>query len=903
MPFSLTKGGTGWALIAAAVFAIILLFSLLGWTVEWLWMGELGYRDVFWRIKLTQAGLFIAALLPALAYFGINGALVARIVDNAEAQGGGWMPRPTPHTAGSVGGRAALVLIPTIIAFLVAVSFAGAWDEFIRLYFANTFGRAEPIFGRDVGFYVFTLPFLDIVQNTLVLATLIATGAHIFIYYQLGYLRSWKTLDDQSQRRILLVVSINAALFLVAWGWGYYLDRFALLFESAGAVFGPGYADVTVVLPALGVMAGASIALVGVLILGMVKNRVQWPLLGVTSYVVLGVLTILAVPALFQQFVVKPNELDLETPFLEHNIAFTRQAFGLDNIEERSYPAITDLTLDQIRQNDDTLRNVRLWDWRPLHQTFRQLQEIRLYYEFYNIDVDRYVLDGEVRQVLLSGRELANSLPAQADTWVNRYLQYTHGYGLAMSLAAHEDAAGEGVPTLIVKDLPPIAQGGLKIEQPAIYYGEEMAGHRMVSTAIEEFNYPSGDANVYAHYNGNGGVPLSSYWRRLLFAWNRLDVNILISSYITPDSRIQIWRSIQDRVAKIAPFLKLDADPYLVVSDGRLFWIQDAYTVSDTYPYSEPFDGGPNYIRNSVKIVVDAYEGSVDFYVIDEMDPIIRSYRAAFASLFKPLSEMPEGLKRHLRYPRDLFGAQVRVYKRYHMQIPRVFYKNEDLWTLPEEKYGGRLAPMHPYYILMRLPGEERLQFLLMIPLTPAGRDNMIAWMGARSDFPGYGELIVYKFPKERLIYGPIQIEALIDQDTVISRQLSLWDQRGSKVIRGNLLVIPIEHSILYVEPVYLIAESRDVPQLKRVIVAYNNRVAMEPSLAEAIEAIFGPGPSRDIRTPSGEALSVDVLGRLKGSVDRAEQALQEGDWPAFGRAMGELKRLLEEAGERAPAL
>ncbi len=892
-----------WAFVAVAVFAFIILFSLLGWTVEWLWMGELGYRGVFWRIRLTQAGLFVAAFVPALAYFGINGALIARIADNAEAQGSGWMPRPTSHTKGSLGGRAALILIPAIIAFLVAVSFAGAWDELIRLTFATPFGRAEPILGRDAGFYVFTLPFLDVVQNTVVLVTLVGTGAHLFVYYQLGYLRSWKTLDDRSQRRILLVVSINAALFLVAWGWGYYLDRFALFFGSGGAVFGPGYADVKVVLPALGVMAGASIALVAVLVLGMVKNRVQWPLLGAASYVVLGVLAILAVPALFQQFVVKPNELDLETPFLEHNIAFTRQAFDLEDVEERSYPAITDLTVDQIRQNEDTLRNVRLWDWRPLHQTFRQLQEIRLYYEFYNIDVDRYVLDGEVRQVLLSGRELANSLPSQADTWVNRYLQYTHGYGLAMSLAAHEDAAGEGVPTLIVKDLPPVAEGGLRVEQPAIYYGEEMAGHRVVSTTIEEFHYPSGDANVYAHYDGSGGVPLSSYWRRLLFAWNRLDVNLLISSYITPDSRIQIWRSVQERVAKIAPFLKLDEDPYLVVSDGRLFWIQDAYTVSDTYPYSEPINGGPNYIRNPVKVVVDAYEGAVDFYMIDETDPIIQSYRAAFPSLFKPLSEMPEGLKRHLRYPRDLFGVQVRMYKRYHMQIPRVFYNNEDLWTLPEEKYGGRLAPMHPYYILMRLPGETQLQFLLMIPLTPAGRDNMIAWMGARSDFPGYGELIVYKFPKERLIYGPIQIEALIDQDTVISRQLSLWDQRGSKVIRGNLLVIPIEHSILYVEPVYLIAESRDVPQLKRVIVAYNNRVEMKPTLAEAIEAVFGAGLSRDVRMPPGEGLSVGVLGRLKESVDRAERALQEGDWPAFGRAMGDLKRLLEEAGAEAPAL
>ncbi|MCG8511325.1 MAG: UPF0182 family protein, partial [Rhodospirillales bacterium] len=400
-------------------------------------------------------------------------------------------------------------------------------------------------------------------------------------------------------------------------------------------------------------------------------------------------------------------------------------------------------------------------------------------------------------------------------------------------------------------------------------------------------------------------VPLSSHWRRLLFAWNRLDVNIAISSYVTPESRIQMWRPVAERVNRVAPFLTLDRDPYLVVSDGRLYWIQDAYTVSQSFPYSEPFDGGANYIRNTVKVVVDAYEGSVDFYVIDDTEPILKAYAAAFPGLFKPLTDMPANLKNHLRYPRDLFNAQVRKYKRYHMRIPQVFYNNEDLWTLSEEKYGGKLAPMQPYYILMRLPGETQLQFLLMIPLTPDSKDNMIAWMGARSDFPGYGELIVYKFPKERLIYGPLQIEALIDQDTLISRQLSLWDQRGSRVIRGNIFVIPINHSILYVEPVYLIAEINDLPQLKRVIVAHGSTVAMERTLNDALRVVFGgdgtgDGGAQPALPWTGTDPPSELLSRIRDGIARAEEALQRGDWTAFGEAMDAVKRLTE--GEVGPS-
>lgn len=905
LPISFKSGSGTWVAVAAAILGLITLFGFLGWTAERLWMGELGYQQVFWRIRLTQVGLFSAAFVPAVLYFWVNGLVLRRVVAAASLlQAGPWSRRPLGDPAPAGAARAALVLLPFLVGFLVASSFASNWDQFIRLTFAESFGRADPILGRDAGFYIFTLPFLDTVQDKLVLIALIGLGLHLLIYNQMGIVRNWGTMDEGLRRRIFRILAFNATFFLLAWGWGYYLDRFHLLYESGGSVFGPGYTDVNIVLPVLGIMAGASVALIVVIAAGALRNRMQWPLIGLVSYVVLAAIAVLGAPALFQLFVVKPNELALEKPFLEHNIAFTRYAFDLDRVEERSYPAVTDLTLDQIHDNGDTLRNVRLWDWRPLNQTYKQMQEIRLYYEFYDIDVDRYMLDGQLRQVLLSSRELAERLPRQSDTWVNRVLQYTHGYGLAMSLAAHEDVSGEGVPKLVVKDLPPVAGGGLRIDQPAIYYGERMPGYRIVNTGIEEFDYPKGDANVYARYAGQGGVPLNSYWRRLLFAWNRFDVNIAISSYITPESRIQMWRRVQERVHKIAPFLELDHDPYLVVSDGRLYWVQDAYTIADSFPYSEPYEDGPNYIRNPVKVIVDAYEGSVDFYVIDGSDPILRAYDAAFPELFKPLDAMPADLKTHLRYPRDLFSAQVRMYKRYHMQIPQVFYNNEDLWTLSEEKYGGRLAPMNPYYILMRLPGEKRLQFLLMIPLTPETKDNMIAWMGVRSDFPGYGELIVYKFPKERLIYGPLQIEALIDQDTLISRQLSLWDQRGSKVVRGNIFVIPVNHSILYVEPVYLIAEINDLPQLKRVIVAYGGKVAMEPTLEQALSAVFGeasPMVPGSVAPASAATGTRETLARARENVTRAEKALKRGDWRAFGAAMEEVKRLLDDGEGGAP--
>jgi uncharacterized membrane protein (UPF0182 family) len=628
-------------------------------------------------------------------------------------------------------------------------------------------------------------------------------------------------------------------------------------------------------------------------------------------------------PSVVNQVTVVPNELQIEEPYLEHNIRLTREAFNLNKIEDRSYPARTNLQRSDIDNNRETIKNVRLWDPRLLIDTYQQLQQIRTYYQFYNVDVDRYMIDGEYRQVMLAARELTQSLPQGSNTWFNRHLQYTQGYGAVANLVAREGT--QGSPEFLVRDLPPVASdSSLSADNPSIYYGEQTPTYRLVSTSAQELSYPKGDENVYTSYDGDGGVLLNSFWKELLFSYYLGDYNILLSGYLTDDSRIQIWNRVQERVRRVAPFLKLDQDPYFVISDKRQYWIQDAYTTSRSFPYSEPVRGGTQfsgdkYIRNSVKIVVDAFTGDVTFYVTDPDDPILQTYMRAFPDLFQPFEAMSEDLRKHVRYPQDLFEIQIEKYRRYHMQRPQVFYNNEDLWTRPNEQYAGQQRLMEPYYILSKLPDEDRLEFMLMTPMTPENRDNMIAWIAARSDPPHYGEIITYKLPKEKLIYGPNQVESRIDQNTEISRQLSLWDQRGSQVVRGNLIVVPIEESFLYVEPIYLIAENIQIPQLRRVIVSYGEQVAMEPSLAEALNEVFGEelievedqiaaaedGAEDGAGTGGGRALSPQAAQNLQEArslLREARQALQDGDFATFGQRFNELQEALDSVPDAQPA-
>ena len=697
---------------------------------------------------------------------------------------------------------------------------------------------------------------------------------------------------------------------------------------------GANYTDLHARLPATYALA-ASVALVALLCLVAVwRDSYAAPAAGAFLVAVVLLLGRGALPALVQRLQVEPAEVGQERPYILENIRGTRRAYGLDRIVEQNFPAEEAVRLEAIKENTTSLVNIRLWDYRPLRDSYNQLQSIRSYYAFGDVDVDRYTVDGDYRQVMLSARELVpERLGAQAQTWVNRALQYTHGYGLTMSPV--NEVSAEGQPVFFVQDVPPA--GRLPVQRPEIYHGEATAGYVMVNSAIQEFDYPSGDQNVFSTYEGSAGVALGPFWRRAALAWHLGDFNLLISNYLGPESRLLFRRRVTERVQRLAPYLKLDRDPYLVLADGRLQWMVDGYTTTDRFPYAQvvqeilstpgagaretdPTAGATafgrrlsyNYIRNSVKAVVDAYDGSVTLYVADAEDPLVRAYAGAFPQLYRPLETMPPALRAHLRYPEDLFRVQSQVLRQYHVQDPQVFYNGEDVWATPFETIGGQRAPVEPYFVLMRLPGETGEEFLLMLPFTPASRDNMISWLAARCDGEHYGQLMLYKFPKDRLIYGPAQIDARIDQDPAISAQLTLWNQQGSRVVRGNLLVIPIGASTLYVEPIYLQSESSRQPELRRVVLATGNRLVMEPSLEEALVRLFGPeaglgtagrpppgalpgDPPPPTLPPAASAATSAAAREARAAYQRALEALRGGDFGRFGEELRNLDTRLAE--------
>jgi uncharacterized membrane protein (UPF0182 family) len=796
--------------------------------------------------------------------------------------------------------RTNLILVAAVIGLFFASMLYAQWDTYLRFHWAGTFGQVDPIFEKDIGFYLFRLPFYELVRNALMGLTFLTLVAVVLVYGYFKVFQPWQVHLAQTDRMVVGHLALLLLPFVATWGWGYYLDRFDLLYSTRGVVYGVGYTADHFVRIGLWIMLSAAVMYGVFVVLCFLKRRLYPILIGATSFFILYFLVLVLVPGLVQKYKVEPSELVLETPYLKHNIDFTRKAFQLDKIVEKAYPALDDLTLDDIDKHQTTIENIRLWDWRPILQTYRQTQEIRLYYEFYEVDVDRYHMADGYHQVMLSARELAAQLPPKARTWLNERLQFTHGYGLVMSFVSTQTEGG--LPAYAIENIPPTSDYQMAVTQPAIYYGEKMPGYRIVDTQVKEFDYPKGNDNVYTRYAGHGGIALNNIWKKLLFAWTQSDINILLSAYLTPDSRIQIHRNVQERIATIAPFLALDQDPYLVLADGRLFWIQDAYTLSDRFPYSQPSDISPtnlNYIRNSVKVVVDVYDGDMTFYAMDPADPILGVYRRAFPGVFKALSELSPDLKAHLRYPEDLYAIQAGIFMNYHMTDPQVFYNQEDLWSLPQEKYAGQAVAFQPYYILMQLPETNEIQYFLMTPFTPQGRDNMISWMGAKCDFPQYGQIILYQLPKERVTFGPLQIEAMIDQNAVISEQLSLWDQRGSQVIRGNLVVIPIENSFLYVEPVYLLAEGVNIPQLIRVIVISGNKVVMEPTLDQAIQVVFGKAPPPEQKSAAPSALQSDIVNRAREELDKAQQAMRAGQWEDFGKAMQGLTEALTPSPKR----
>jgi uncharacterized membrane protein (UPF0182 family) len=838
-------------LVPAAIVLVIAVGGITGYLEKWLWMGQLHYTGIFWTLLSVQWTMFAAAfafvflftsfnLIEALQHSGAIGGRVRReLLQGTNLSGMGTVELAelgvTPKFLRSI-----VVIISLGLAWLAADAFFSQWDTYLRFRYGGSFGIADPLFNIDVGFYVFQLPFYQLLQASLLVLT-IATliGVSCIYLYSRAFLAS--RTGKFSPGNATAHVSALLVILLADLAAGFWLDHYALVYSTMGVVYGAGFTADHVTRLALWFMVALSLAACVFMAFNVARPRLRPLIVGAGAWAATYAVAVLVIPAVVQKFFVEPSELALETPYLKHNIDSTRTAYDLNTIQETSYPALSDLTPDVLARNQDTISNIRLWDTRPLLKMYQQTQAIRLYYQFYDVGVDRYHLKDGYQQVMLASRELSPELPAAAQTWVNEYLEFTHGYGAVMNSVSK--TVGGGFPQYLLENVPATSSDGLAIAQPAIYYGRSMPGYRIVSTGTKEFDYPKGNDNVYTSYAGTGGVPLDSLWRRALFSWTQKDINILLTTYIKPESRIQIWRDVQQRIAKIAPFLSLDTDPYPVLSNGKLYWIQDAYTTSGQFPYASPHQAGfgqnLNYIRNSVKAVVDMYDGTVSFYVMDPKDPILAAYGRAFPATFKSLDTLSADLKSHLRYPEDLFAIQADEYKSFHMTDPQVFYNKEDLWVAPTETYNGQKTAMVPYYILMKLPGSSTLEYLLMTPFTPQNRGNMISWMAARSDFPDYGKKLFYQLPKEKLTYGPSQIEAIIDQNPTISQQLTLWDQRGSHVLRGKLIVTPIENSFLYIVPIYLQAEGENFPQLKRVIAVSGDKVVMEPTLEEAMSSLF----------------------------------------------------------------
>ena len=767
-----------------------------------------------------------------------------------------------------------LKVISSLLCFIFGLIVAGKWTVFLGFFNLTEFGVNDPQFGHDVSFYIFRLPFWELIE-----LWLLGLFSFTLLSCALFYLLSGNSLSEGRfpgfSKIQLRHLSFLGGMMMLALALQHWINRFDLLYSSRGVVYGAGYTNIRVQLPlevCLGIISAFNAAWLFYKSIGGYQHlqiqkrkftRIIFLFLPFAVYLIIFAFSNL-LSATVQRLIVQPNELAKESPYIERSIEMTRQAFNLDKIEAETFNPKDQLTALDIQNNNSTIKNIRLWDTRPILQTNRQLQQIRPYYQFHDADIDRYTLSQNntslnKQQVIITARELDYGQVLDiAKTWVNEHLIYTHGYGFTLS-PVNRVAEG-GLPYYYIKDIgaggnetgkltisDDIIRESIPIGKPRIYYGELTNPYIMTSTKVRELDYPSGEENVYTIYDGTGGIKIGNYFRRCLFAEYLKDWQMLFAQNFTSNTKILFKRNIKQRVEEIAPFLNYDRDPYLVAATGdiqaegqnNLYWIIDAYTTSNRYPYSDPGKNQFNYLRNSVKVVVDAYNGKIDFYISDTEDPTIKTWEKIFPNLFQPLSEMPSDLRRHLRYPEDLFSIQSERLLTYHMQDPQVFYNREDQWQIPKEIYGTKSQAVAPYYLIMKLPTSDREEFILLHPYTPTSRPNLIAWLAARSDGEEYGKLLLYKFPKQKLIYGPNQIEALINQDPVISQQISLWNREGSRAIQGNLLIIPIEQSLLYVEPLYIEAEENSLPALARVIVIYENQIVMAETLNQGIEAIF----------------------------------------------------------------
>jgi uncharacterized membrane protein (UPF0182 family) len=877
-------------IIASAV--LPLLAYLLKFFADWLFFVETGFLPVFTTALYakTGAGLLFGGLAFVILQVNLHHANRAQFPQSGIYIVGGSNLRINRAEATRLVNPLSM-FISIVLALLAGNWGATKWSELLLYLNRQTVGMADPVNGEDIGFYLFSLPFWEMLSGfagfTMVATTVLA-GAVYFVRGGIVLTERGAMIDGKVRRHL----AVLAGLFMCVVGAGFYLDSFRLLFSAGGAFFGAGYVDVNSRLITCQVLTFLTPLAGGMLAAGLWKGSWRLTLMPVLAVVAVYVLGTKAYPGLLQKFKVAPNELALETPYIENNIKFTRFGYDLDKIETVPFDVDIKLSSADIANNDATIKNIRLWDHAPLLKTYSQLQQIRTYYKFFDVDNDRYLVNGRYSQVMLSPRELSYAdLPSK--NWINERLIFTHGNGITFGPVSR--ISKEGLPEFFVKDIPAVSLADIKVTRSEIYYGELSNDYVVVRTRVPEFSYPTATGNINTTYAGKGGVPIDSLLKKILFAAKFKTEKLLLSSDITKESRILYNRNINERVRTIAPFLRFDGDPYMVVDEkGRLQWIIDAYTYSNRLPYSKPLKGGTNYIRNSVKAVVDAYDGSLSFYISDSNDVLIKAYARIFPGLFKPLNAMPADLRKHVRYPHQLLQVQAAMFATYHMTDPKVFYNKENLWEIPV--LGDK--QMEPYYTIMKLPGEQKEEYILLLPFTPSKRDNLAAWLTARCDEPDYGKIRAYTFPRDRLIYGPKQIDARINQDSFISQQLTLWSQRGSEVIRGSLLVIPIEKSLLYVQPLFLAADKAGLPELKRVIVAFGDQVVMEENLELALQRLFGEKAAA-IATVETASVSASSPARLAteamGIYEKAVDLQRRGDWAGYGEELRKLERVLKQ--------
>ncbi len=924
--------------LAIVVVVILALVIFLRYYVDWLWFGEVALRTVFWRRIVTGV---IVGVVFAVVFFGVvygNVEIARRLAPKYRPVEGVDVVEPVNERAMRRVRQVGLAL-SLFVAVVVGFSSAGSWLTYARALNAVPFGVEDPIFHHDLSFYVFVLPAWQSVYWFLFATLIVALVASIAAHLLLGGAQveqrpvAESNAPAQGQDAVKMaraalqatgvriergavahISGLLGALFILA-GAGYLLKAWNLLYSTSGVVFGAGYTDVHVRLPLIRTLMVVAFLFGGALVYNAVRGRRKlWPPLAIGGWIVALIVLLAIVPAIWQALAVNPNQLTKESPYIAYDIAATRSAYDLTEISETPYSLEGDLSAAKLQANNVTISNVRLWDPEVLLTSYGQLQELRPYYSFGSVSVDRYLVNDVYTQTMLAPRELrVSGLPAQAQTWVNQHITYTHGYGVTVS-AVNQVASG-GSPDFLVQDVPLVSSApALAVTEPRIYYGRAGTDYLLVKTKDQEFDYPGADGDVYTTYTGGGGIPVGSFLNKLAFMVRFGSLKFFTSSAITDASRVIIKNMITERLTAAAPFLRFDKNPYMVIADGKLYWIADAYTTTSRYPYSQP-DGSLNYIRNSVKVVIDAYDGTMSFYVFDPGDPLIQTYEKIFPGMFKAEAEMPASLSQHVRYPEDFYMAQARMFATYHVTDPAVLYSKGDQWEIPSNVSISGEAPMSPYYMIMRLPGQTREEFVLILPYVPNSRSNMIAWLGAQSDPPEYGKAVSFEFPSSLNVYGPAQVEAAINQDPAISAQRTLWGQEGSTVIFGNLLTVPIGNSLLYVQPLYLQSKQTELPQIQRIIVFYRSpsatpdlpsgqqqNVVMAPTLGEALASIFGgPGtqPGSGTTPPPGtgatSAAVAQLIAQASAKYADAQAALRAGDLTTFAQDIEALGKILEQ--------